>query len=57
MRTHWKLVEYWSEVLHKDRHFFICSKCFYTSKSPVIICPNCNSEMSNKIILPKEESN
>ena len=57
MRTYWKMVEYWSEVLHKDRHFFICSKCFYASKSPVIVCPNCNSEMSNKIILPKEELN
>lgn len=46
-------VERWSEILKEYKHFFICSKCYCTLKESVMICPNCGSELSNKVILPK----
>ena len=47
------LVEYWSEVLKKDRQFFVCSKCDYPLKHSDTMCPNCGFELSNKVILPQ----
>lgn len=46
-------VEYWSEILKENRHFFICSKCYYALKESVMVCPNCGSELSHKVMLPK----
>lgn len=53
MRADWVLIEYWSEVLRQNRHFYVCSKCSYVLKHSDTVCPNCGSEMSDKVILPQ----
>ena len=51
---HWIFKEYWSEVLHKDRHFFMCSNCLKTYSIVTNVCPHCKKTMDSRIELSKK---
>lgn len=51
MRPEWKFIEYWSTVLRKNRHFYCCSNCSFTTTYPEECCPKCEKEMYRKIKL------
>ena len=52
MKPHW--IECWSEALHQDIHFYICSNCFNPYRNPVPYCPYCKKAMDLRIELSKK---